>query len=471
MEKPRFCSSDLSQELPGVVIDSLEDIIYVSDPVSFDVLWLNCAGQKLFGVKDIRGRKCYQFFQGLDSPCPYCPLDVLGFDFFHKWEHANPVTGQCFLVKDKLISWKGRTLHLEIAMDITEVTERRRNIQRNLETERTLVECVRALQEEETLSSAIREVLARAGRQYGAERAYVFELDRREGRESAVDNTHEWCAEGIEPQRELLQQVPFDITRSWFEMFENRQEVIIDDLEDIRGQYPVMYAALKRQGIRRLFAVQLRAGGCQSFIGVDNPHPDIRDLSLLHTLAYFVDIEVSKRQTAEELRRLGLRDALTGLGNRNAYLVACNALKSRPHTGLGVIFVDLNNLKYVNDNFGHERGDEYIRSLSEEFLKHFRSRDIFRIGGDEFVFLCEDMPEALFDSKIKTMVREGERRFPGSIALGAVWRPQATDVESMVQQADQLMYAEKLRQKAERASSSGAAVMPDLAHIPVSGAN
>ena len=453
--------SETSPCLPGIVAESLEDIIYVSDPETYDVLWLNSIGQRRLGIESFHGCKCHKLFQGLETPCPFCPLDRLSFDSFYVWEHANPVMGRHFLVKDKLVFWEGRAVHLEVAVDITAQAEQRKSAQRRLEIERTIVECVRILLREQQLSSAIDKVLDLVGRQYGADRAYVFEFDVYSEDSPRLSNTHEWCAPGVVPQRNSLQHVPFGEVSPWFEQFKTGKDVIIEDMALVREQYPEIHAILEPQNIRRLFVVPLHLDGKPGgFIGADKPRMDGRDLSLLHSLAYFVDVEISKRRAAEELRFLGLRDPLTGMGNRNAYLAACRALKDRADGSLGVIFIDLNDLKYVNDTFGHERGDEYIRTLSELFLKHFRSRDIFRIGGDEFVFLCENMPEALFNAKIRSMLKEGEERFPRSIALGAVWGRQAENVESMVQEADRLMYAEKQRQKAERGTGEAFGSFP-----------
>ena len=81
--------------------------------------------------------------------CPFCPIGRLSFDSFYVWEHTNPIVERYFLVKDKLVPWQGRPVHLEIAVDITEQAERRKKVQRKFEIERTVVECVRTLMQEE----------------------------------------------------------------------------------------------------------------------------------------------------------------------------------------------------------------------------------------------------------------------------------------------------------------------------------
>ncbi len=157
-------------------------------------------------------------------------------------------------------------------------------------------------------------------------------------------------------------------------------------------------------------------------------------------------IDVTELKAAEEDRRKARLDPLTNLGNRNAYLEQC-AEGICSGRSFGVVFIDLNDLKFMNDTYGHAAGDEYIQSLSALFCRHFRSNDIFRIGGDEFVILCNGMPEALFHEKIEALRSEAEACFPGSLALGAVWKQNPTDMEAMVQEADQKMYADKQYRK------------------------
>lgn len=79
-------------------------------------------------------------------------------------------------------------------------------------------------------------------------------------------------------------------------------------------------------------------------------------------------------------------DLLTGLGNRNAFNVALNNLEALPDkTGIGIVIIDLDDLKQVNDSLGHPAGDEYIRaggSLAQRFIEP--SNALYRVGGDEF---------------------------------------------------------------------------------------
>ena len=70
------------------------------------------------------------------------------------------------------------------------------------------------------------------------------------------------------------------------------------------------------------------------------------------------------------------------------------------------------------------------------------------------MFLCDIMSDSVFIAILKALLREGEKRFPGSIAMGSIWSPHSTEVDSMVRESDLRMYAEKQRQKAKRGATN-----------------
>lgn len=447
----KLCLRTQEECLSGLVASSLDDIIYVNDPETYEVLWLNEICGSHFSDADIAGQKCYQLFQNFDAPCPFCPMHKLSHDKFYTWEHYNEKIGRYFRVKDKFILFKGKTLHMEIATDITESVLEQQNIQNKLVAEQTLLQCVRTLLEEENFNTAVEKALLLAGRLYEADRCYVFESKYDASGADIVVNTHEWCAPGVTPQKNQLQHVPYAVVSPWMNAFGNSTSVIINDLEDIRDVSPDLYNLLKPQDIHSVFVVPLHINGLLSgFIGVDNPRNSQHDLTLLHSLAYFIDNTISKTRMADELRTLGLRDPLTGLGNRNAYLTARKGFADSPASHVGIAFIDLNGLKRINDTYGHEKGDEFIQGMSRIFARHFRSSDIFRIGGDEFVFVCNNIREDIFLHKLDSMRRECEAAYPGGLALGQLWQASVSDLDALIQQADERMYQEKKRIKAQR---------------------
>ncbi len=435
-------TNDLSDSLTRHLVDELDEIIFVCDPDSYELLYLNDFGKKTFKIESCSGKKCHEALFGHSRPCSFCKKKYLTLDEFFVWE--QPVNGNHhYLIRDKLIQWEGKTLLFGVANNIVEKEIVSQSIQRKLQNEQILLKCLQVLGNEEKFAEAVDIILGLLGEQYEADRAYIFEYNVGENAVTS-SNTHEWCADNVVPQIDKLQNVPLEAFSLWMSQLENNSNIIIESLESIREAHPEDYELLHMQGIHSLMVVPLHVDGKVSgFIGVDNPRSNRNDYSLLRSLALVVTNEQKKNQMERKLLELSYVDKLTGLGNRNNYIQTLEQLEKIPPPNLGVVFIDLNGLKMVNDQLGHDAGDEYIKNLADVFRKHFREEDIYRIGGDEFVFLARRIGEPVFKKRVDAMKAEADWLFPDAISVGSVWREKNIKPSSMVQQADILMYENK----------------------------
>lgn len=150
------------------------------------------------------------------------------------------------------------------------------------------------------------------------------------------------------------------------------------------------------------------------------------------------------------------RDGLTGVGNRMAFEHMMQHKNSHPEETAGCSFVmcDLNDLKGVNDRFGHDKGDEYIRRCADIIGKAFAGSAIFRIGGDEFVVLTEHMGQEQVTKGIRAIeaavkAYNADNDFTAGIAVGYAFFDPDKDVrpESTLSRADAHMYKKKRKMK------------------------
>ncbi|MBT9779458.1 diguanylate cyclase [Clostridium sp. MCC353] len=149
-------------------------------------------------------------------------------------------------------------------------------------------------------------------------------------------------------------------------------------------------------------------------------------------------------------------DGLTGVKNRRAFehvQEICNA-KLNKDSNVGAIMCDLNELKQVNDRFGHDKGDEYIRFAAEAICKAFPSGGVFRVGGDEFVVLIDSVSEEEVKNACgKLLKRMEEYRektgFKAGVAVGYSFYDPAEDhkLEDTLLRADAAMYRQKNEMK------------------------
>ena len=168
------------------------------------------------------------------------------------------------------------------------------------------------------------------------------------------------------------------------------------------------------------------------------------------------------RHAAGELARAATRDALTGLPNRSLLtesMARAFARRDRSITEPGLLFVDLDGFKAVNDELGHAAGDIVLKIVTERLLDCVRASDLVaRLGGDEFVVLVETSPEEdeaggleLLAERIRVAL-SGSHTLPGgrTVRLGAsvgVAVPDGDDdtPEALLARADAAMYLDKAR--------------------------
>jgi diguanylate cyclase (GGDEF)-like protein/PAS domain S-box-containing protein len=170
------------------------------------------------------------------------------------------------------------------------------------------------------------------------------------------------------------------------------------------------------------------------------------------------DRDITELKHAEQLAQsLAYADPLTGLPNRRMLMerLTQSLLRAqRFHRALGLIFIDLNHFKQVNDQWGHETGDELLRQVAERLRSCIRACDtVARIGGDEFVILLTELnqPENATRVADKILhifvepVQLGEHRLTVTMSMGITLPnpDHAQDAREVMAQADRAMYSVK----------------------------
>ncbi|MCI8464817.1 MAG: response regulator [Lachnospiraceae bacterium] len=155
---------------------------------------------------------------------------------------------------------------------------------------------------EETPDQSLEVLLEHLGKALNGERTYIFEQNESGG----DDNTYEWVAEGVEPEKENLQNVPPQVCASWYQNFGIGKHIVIEDLEEIRETEPLQYENLKRQSIHSLVVVPLYdSKKLIGFYGVDNPPVKLLEYAsnMLQTAAYFIVSSLKRRNLVRELQK------------------------------------------------------------------------------------------------------------------------------------------------------------------------
>ncbi len=319
------------------------------------------------------------------------------------------------------------------------------------------------------------ELLLRSARQIaGLEGAAVVMADERETG-YAVEAAFGW------PSEYLKRTVALD-ERTWAAwVLRSAEEAYL--LDNVTGHDTRMPILVLDEGSARaasLLAVPLRAGdltlGALVLTGPRGAF-DASSRRVIEILCNQAAATLSLIREREQQRKLAIRDALTGLYNRGAFndmLTRAIAAEGRRDAGrLGLVLLDLDHFKKLNDTYGHPAGDAALRSLAQLLLRHLRKGDqAARYGGEEFIVILPDSDaqrslqaaERLRVALQKHRFVHEAARIPLTASFGvAVWPADGTEPEALLAAADRSLYAAKQAGRNRVVAASSLTAVPPLA--------
>ena len=217
------------------------------------------------------------------------------------------------------------------------------------------------------------------------------------------------------------------------------------DFEWLRERDPLWADSMQKHGVRNLVLLPLRRNrkilGYLYVVNFDSERI-IEIKEMLELLSFFLSSEISNDMLMHKLDLMSNTDALTGLNNRNAMIKRLNELRESKKPA-GVLSLDLNGLKIVNDEQGHEAGDKLLIQGAELLNKVFYHDDIFRTGGDEFIVIIKNINKETFERKVKRLRYSVEKNCDVSFAIGEYWSDGTEDFSAVFRKADARMYYDK----------------------------
>ncbi len=423
--------------------ENLNEYVYVSDIDDHELIYMNRKLREMYGfdsLEEIAGKKCYEVLQNCSEPCAICNNNELSEGYFKEWGYYNPILDKHLVLKDSVIVDDGRRCRIEIALD-AEVSEWKSNVIHSYQSMEKLVnEGLRLALQADTPDRTIEVMLEYIGKALKAERTYIFEKNEAGG----DDNTYEWVANGITPEKDNLQNVPPEVCANWYRKFSENEKVVIEDLEDIREEDPLQYENLKRQNIHSLVVIPLYDDKKTiGFYGVDNPPREMLDYTsdMLQIMGHFMISSLKSRNLVKMLQGMSYSDQLTKCGNR--YAMNEHISNIPDGESVGVVFCDVTGLKWVNDTKGHKAGDDLILRACESLRRVFTGYEMFRIGGDEFLVLCPGIEEEELTEKVEVLKRDIQENSV-NMAAGAVWQKEGRkNIDNLLFESEKLMYKDK----------------------------
>ena len=273
-----------------------------------------------------------------------------------------------------------------------------------------------------------------------------------------VDNSNQKCCffntDGI--QDELLNGIAADMECSPHELAERWEKVLamsdcllLEDLAVIKERDPQWYASLKSRGIHNIILYEIRYK--QSLVGFVwaanfNTEKLMQIKKTLELSSFLLGAVIQNHQLINRLEERSSVDGLTQVSNRNAMNDRVDKLVSGedelPET-MGIVFADLNGLKNVNDDEGHDAGDRLLTRAAGLLKIAFGDYEIYRAGGDEFVIFMPDTSEDVIEKQAAQLSALTENTADVRFAVGTSYFTGKYDICQAMQLADERMYKDK----------------------------
>ena len=265
-----------------------------------------------------------------------------------------------------------------------------------------------------SLSEIVNEILSTVRSYYDAEYAYYIEKDRGD-----IETIYEWCDENIEWQRDRMKLLPEERQPKWMKT----------EITDTTARDYSVFLPISEDVTAVLAVVGVRRGGCT--------------IDLMRAIVQYIPQAIALQKMQKQQEYLSYHDDLTGLMNRNSFVRYMSDVQKKEHKSLGAVSVDINGLKNFNREFGHEYGDEVVIRVGEVLEEHFRSSQVFRMTGDEYLVAVED---ATYDTFIKS-VNDAHHKLDnislGLVSVGYAWEKVDIDAEKLIGRAEGMMREEK----------------------------
>ena len=282
----------------------------------------------------------------------------------------------------------------------------------------------------------------------GAEKCSLYIVDKN-SRKCDFINQDGLQNEFIEGFASEMGRTPYEVAEAWERDLALSDCLLLEDLSVIQERDPEWYMSLVSHEIRNIILYVIRYN--QTIVGyIWAANYDTEKMEhikeTLELSTFLLAAVITNHQLLSRLEVMSSVDILTNVGSRNAMDDRIDKYVSGeeklPYI-MGIAFADLNGLKAVNDDKGHEAGDKLLKRAAALLKIAFGDYEIYRAGGDEFVVFCPDITEENLERQVQQLRRLCDNTSDVSFAIGSAYFKGEYDINNAIQVADERMYKDK----------------------------
>ena len=282
----------------------------------------------------------------------------------------------------------------------------------------------------------------------GAEKCSLYTVDKNK-RECRFINEEGEQRYFLEDMAKGMGRTPYEVAECWEEDLALSDCLLLEDLHVIEERDPAWYRSMCEHEIHNIILYAIRYNqALVGFIWAANYDLSRKEQikETLELCTFLLAAVIENHQLLSRLEKKSSKDVLTQVGNRNAMEECINGYANGVRIlseQMGVIFADLNGLKRMNDEEGHDAGDRLLVRAAALLKIAFGEDTVYRVGGDEFVILCPEITEEKMQEQVAQLKGMAENTSDVSFAVGCVHCSGEYDINVAIQEADERMYEDK----------------------------
>ena len=424
--------------------DELPEVYYVTDLETLEVIWINKIGKKLFSnLKE--NCSCYEYFYKLKKPCRHCKRDEFLNNFedylkgVREFNQTRSFNGLTYKQEKRTIDIDGRKCLLHRIYEVTDIVNNFKENSLGKELFEKLITDIINIDVTTSLKKQF-ELLLESTKE-------VFKADK----VSLIKPRDEINFEPIFVKNDSITDFHYNPI---FKKVISNDKAIKDQLnkdnyliiyaDEIGDIYPEIKEAMLKDGDQNFIMMRWMIDSFEYYLVIENSQIIIDDKKIFKLIYSYFFFTIKSVLNNDNLYRLSNIDKLSNLYNRNKFNNDLATSYTSPYDNIILMFVDLDNLKDINDNFGHSMGDKLIAATAKILREVFENCDIYRIGGDEFIVIAKGVE---YDDFINLYSKMKKRFDLGKIyhSCGISYRKSNGIISEMLVEAEKEMYIRKRR--------------------------